>query len=152
MITVRPVLEIPSRVGFDLWPISDAEPYTFLTLDGHLASNEVGTAVMALAACNDIDPADDRPPRPDDLLGGFLHGLLAMDPLANRWTPWMSWRRTGFRPNWRGGDRERPVQALTSGNTLPAIPTGNQLTRTTTKNVSIRSASMTAEKSPTAPH
>ncbi|WP_327136318.1 hypothetical protein OG585_55450 (plasmid) [Streptomyces sp. NBC_01340] len=81
MITVRPVLEIPSRVGFDLWPISDAEPYTFLALDGHLASNEVGTAVMALAACNDIDPADDRPPRPDDLLGGFLHGLLTMDPL-----------------------------------------------------------------------
>ncbi|WP_406500800.1 hypothetical protein OG936_37315 [Streptomyces sp. NBC_00846] len=45
-----------------------------------------------------------------------------------------------------------PAQALTSGNTLPAIPTGNQLTRTITKNVSTRSASMTAEKSPTATH
>ncbi|MGP3636363.1 hypothetical protein ACTU45_23920 [Streptomyces sp. 24-1644] len=52
----------------------------------------------------------------------------------------------------RGWGREwpaPPTQALTSGNTLPAIPTGNQLTRTITKNVSIRSASMTAEKSPT---
>ncbi|WP_405914490.1 hypothetical protein [Streptomyces sp. NBC_00728] len=55
----------------------------------------------------------------------------------------------------RGSGREwpaLPAQALTSGNTLPAIPTGNQLTRTITKNVSIRSASMTAEKSPTATH
>lgn len=81
MITVRPVLEIPNRVGFDLWPVSAAEPYTFLALDGHLTPDEVGTAVMALAACNDIDPTDDRPPRPDDPLGSFLHGLLTMDPL-----------------------------------------------------------------------
>ncbi|MDX3855908.1 hypothetical protein [Streptomyces sp. AK02-01A] len=44
------------------------------------------------------------------------------------------------------------TQALISGNTLPAIPTGNQLTRTIAKNVSIRSASMTAEKSPTTTH
>ncbi|MEV1026479.1 hypothetical protein [Streptomyces sp. NPDC050264] len=81
MITVQPVLEVPSRVGFDLWPISDAEPFTFLALDGQLTPDEVSTAVMALAACNDIDPSDDRPPRPGDPLGGFLHGLLTMDPL-----------------------------------------------------------------------
>ncbi|MFE0044845.1 hypothetical protein [Streptomyces albireticuli] len=81
MITVRPVLEIPGHEGFALWPISDVEPYTFLALDGELAPDDVGTAVMALAACNDIDPEDDRPPRPEDPLGGFLHGLLTMDPL-----------------------------------------------------------------------
>ncbi|MFE5051292.1 hypothetical protein ACFRAI_33860 [Streptomyces sp. NPDC056637] len=81
MITVRPVLEIPCRLGFDLWPVSGAEPYTFLALDGHLAPDEVGTAVMAVAACNDVDPTDGLPPPPDDPLGGFLHGLLTMDPL-----------------------------------------------------------------------
>ncbi|WP_406424291.1 hypothetical protein [Streptomyces sp. NBC_01589] len=36
---------------------------------------------MAIAACNDIDPRDDRPPRPDDPLESFLHGLLTMDSL-----------------------------------------------------------------------
>ncbi|SFF97591.1 hypothetical protein SAMN02787118_114137 [Streptomyces mirabilis] len=81
VITVRPVLEIPSHGGFDLWPISDVEPYTFLALDGALATDDVGTAVMALAVCNDIDPGDDGPPRPNGPLGGFLHGLLTMDPL-----------------------------------------------------------------------
>ncbi|MFG2658700.1 hypothetical protein [Streptomyces sp. NPDC048425] len=81
VITVRPVLEIPNRVGFGLWPVSAAEPYKFLALDGHLTPDEVGTAVMALAACNDVDPTDDCPPRPDDPLGSFLHGLLTMDPL-----------------------------------------------------------------------
>ncbi|MFD0033769.1 hypothetical protein ACFVJK_37170 [Streptomyces sp. NPDC127172] len=62
-------------------PVSDAEPYTFAALEGHLTPDEVGTAVMSLAACDDVDPTDDRPPRPDDPLGGFLHGLLTMDPL-----------------------------------------------------------------------
>ncbi|MFE4695481.1 hypothetical protein ACFRIC_00170 [Streptomyces sp. NPDC056738] len=81
MIIVRPVLEIPSHESFDLWPVSDVTPYTFLALDGTLTPADVGTAVMALAACNDLDPGDDRPPRPDDPLGGFLHGLLTMDPL-----------------------------------------------------------------------
>lgn len=54
----------------------------------------------------------------------------------------------GLGPGW-------PVlltQALISDTTLPAIPTGNQLTRAIAKNVSIRSASMTAEKSPTTAH
>ncbi|MFF3889296.1 hypothetical protein [Streptomyces sp. NPDC001914] len=81
MITVRPVLEIPGHESFGLWPVSDVEPFTFLALDGTLAPDGVGTAVMALASCNDLDPGDDRPPRPDDPLGGFLHGLLTMDPL-----------------------------------------------------------------------
>lgn len=81
MITVRPVLEIPGHESFGLWPVSDVEPFTFLALDGTLAPDGVGTAVMALASCNDLDPGDDRPSRPDDPLGGFLHGLLTMDPL-----------------------------------------------------------------------
>ncbi|MCF3132207.1 hypothetical protein [Streptomyces olivochromogenes] len=81
MIIVRPVLEIPGHEGFDLWPISNAEPYSFLALDGELTPDDIGTAVMTLAACNDVDPGDDRPPRPADPLGGFLHGLLTMDPL-----------------------------------------------------------------------
>ncbi|HEY9368306.1 hypothetical protein [Streptomyces sp.] len=37
---------------------------------------------MRIAACNDIDPdahGDDRPPRPADPLGSFLHGLLTFD-------------------------------------------------------------------------
>ncbi|MFE0508820.1 hypothetical protein [Streptomyces sp. NPDC058964] len=81
MITVQPVLEIPPYEGFDLWPIAGVAPYSFLPLSGALTPNEVGTAVMALASCNDIDPGDDRPPRPDDRLGSFLHGLLTSDPL-----------------------------------------------------------------------
>ncbi|MFI6440813.1 hypothetical protein [Streptomyces sp. NPDC050759] len=81
MITVRPVLEICAPEGFDLWPVAAAEPYTFLPLGGELTQDEIGTAVMALASCNDLDPDDDRPPRPADPLGGFLHGLLTMDPL-----------------------------------------------------------------------
>ncbi|MFE7394889.1 hypothetical protein [Streptomyces sp. NPDC057582] len=81
MITIQPVLEIPTCEGFDLWPIAEIEPYAFLALHGALPSDQVGSAVMALAACNDLDPGDDRPPRPEDRLGSFLHGLLTMDPL-----------------------------------------------------------------------
>ncbi|MFD9004081.1 hypothetical protein ACFV0T_24475 [Streptomyces sp. NPDC059582] len=81
MITVQPVLEICAPEGFDLWPVVEFEPCAFLALGGSLAPDEVGTAVMALAACNDIDPGDERPPRPADPVGGFLHGLLTMDPL-----------------------------------------------------------------------
>lgn len=78
---MQPVLEISAPEGFDLWPIAEIEPYAFLALGGELAQDEIGTAVMALASCNDLDPDDDRPPRPADPLGSFLHGLLTMDPL-----------------------------------------------------------------------
>ncbi|WP_339134670.1 hypothetical protein WJM95_33600 [Streptomyces sp. f51] len=81
MITVRPVLEIPSHDSFGLWPVSDVPSYDFMALDGTLTPDAVGTAVMALAIGNDVDPGDDRPPRPGDPLGGFLHGLLTVDPL-----------------------------------------------------------------------
>ncbi|MFE0012645.1 hypothetical protein [Streptomyces erythrochromogenes] len=82
MIVLQPVLEIRARRdGFDLWPVAEAEPYGFLPLSGALSPAEVGTAVVSIAACNDCDPDDGRPPRPADPLGAFLHGLLTMDDL-----------------------------------------------------------------------
>ncbi|MFG2292253.1 hypothetical protein [Streptomyces sp. NPDC048603] len=81
MITMRPVLEIRSLEGFGLWPVAEVAPFSFLPLGRALAPDEIGTAVMALAACNDVDPGEEHPPRPADPLGGFLHGLLTMDPL-----------------------------------------------------------------------
>ncbi|MFE5482253.1 hypothetical protein [Streptomyces sp. NPDC056527] len=82
MIVMRPVLEMCVPEGFDLWPVAAVEPYGFLPLGGQLGPAEVGAAVMALAAGNNVDPDDDHhPPRPADPLGGFLHGLLTMDPL-----------------------------------------------------------------------
>ncbi|MFE7093938.1 hypothetical protein [Streptomyces erythrochromogenes] len=80
MILLQPVLEIQTmRDGFDLWPVAELEPYGFLPLSGGLSPQEVGTAVMSIAACNDWQPDDGRPPRPTDPLGAFLHGLLTMD-------------------------------------------------------------------------
>ncbi|MER5966540.1 hypothetical protein [Streptomyces sp. NPDC002057] len=80
---MQPVLETYAPDGFALWPVAETEPFGYLTLSGGLTSAEVGTAVMRIAACNDIDPAphaaDDRPPRPTDPLGSFLHGLLTFD-------------------------------------------------------------------------
>lgn len=64
---------------------------------------------------------------------------------ATWWTPWMSRWRAGFGPEVAGAPRAGPDQR----NTHPAIPTGNKPTRTITKNVSSRPASMTAEKPPT---
>ncbi|MFD6225809.1 hypothetical protein ACFWFZ_02830 [Streptomyces sp. NPDC060232] len=81
MIVIQPVLEIQARDGFALWPVAGAEPYAFLPLSGALSPAEVGTAVMSIAACNDCEPDDGRPPRPADPLGAFLHGLLTMDDL-----------------------------------------------------------------------
>lgn len=79
---MQPVLEIYTPDGFDLWPVAEIEPFSYLPLSGELAPAEVGTAVMRIAGCNDIDPEqDDRPPRPADPLGSFLHGLLTFDNL-----------------------------------------------------------------------
>ncbi|MFD8705376.1 hypothetical protein ACFV1W_22635 [Kitasatospora sp. NPDC059648] len=79
MIVMQPVLEIRAPDGFDLWPVAEIEPTGFLPLSGGLSPAEVGTAVMRIADCNDIDPDGDRPPRPDDPLDSFLHGLLTFD-------------------------------------------------------------------------
>ncbi|MCC3779838.1 hypothetical protein [Streptomyces sp. UNOB3_S3] len=81
MIVIQPVLEIYAPDGFDLWPVAEIEPFGFLPLSGGLSPAEVGTAVMRIAECNDIDPDGDRPPRPADALGSFLHGLLTFDDL-----------------------------------------------------------------------
>ncbi|MER6916490.1 hypothetical protein ABT354_32950 [Streptomyces sp. NPDC000594] len=79
VIVMQPVLEThPS--DFDLWPVAGVDRHGYLTLSGELGPAEIGTAVMGIAACNDIDPVqDDRPPRPADPLGSFLHGLLTFD-------------------------------------------------------------------------
>ncbi len=85
VIVMHPVLEIYAPDGFALWPVVEGEPFRYLALSGELTSPEVGTAVMRIAGCNDITPdpdaGDDRPPRPADPLGSFLHGLLTFDSL-----------------------------------------------------------------------
>ncbi|MFJ8843302.1 hypothetical protein ACIRFF_10405 [Streptomyces cyaneofuscatus] len=78
---MEPVLEVHAPDGFGLWPVAGTTPSGFLPLGGELSSAEVGTAVMAIAACNDIDPDGDRPPRPATAPGSFLHGLLTFDDL-----------------------------------------------------------------------
>ncbi|MFD7324801.1 hypothetical protein ACFV9D_27555 [Streptomyces sp. NPDC059875] len=86
MIVMQPVLEFYAPDGFAFWPVVEGEPFRYLALSGELTSAEVGTAVMRIAECNDIDPdpnaGDDRPPRPADPLGSFLHGLLTFDSLC----------------------------------------------------------------------
>ncbi len=82
MISVQPVLERYTPDGFDLWTVAEVEPLGFLALSGALSPAEVGTAVMRIAGCNDIDPEDDRPPRPADALDSFLHGLLTFGNLS----------------------------------------------------------------------
>jgi len=81
VIVMQPVLEIVTPEGFDLWPVAEIEPFSFLPLSGELSPAEVGTAVMRIVGCNDSDPDGDRPPRPADPLGSFLHGLLTFDSL-----------------------------------------------------------------------
>lgn len=81
MLVVQPVLEVYACDDFALWPVAGAGSYGFLPLSGTLTPAEAGTAVMRIAQCNDVDPDGDRPPRPADPLGAFLHGLLTMDSL-----------------------------------------------------------------------
>ncbi|MFF4457865.1 hypothetical protein [Streptomyces goshikiensis] len=78
---MQPVLEMNTPDGFDLWPVAETEQFSFLPLSGGLSPAEIGTALMRIAACNDIDPDDDGdlPPRPTEPLNGFLHGLLNLD-------------------------------------------------------------------------
>ncbi|MGW4914550.1 hypothetical protein [Streptomyces sp. NPDC004270] len=42
--------------GFALWPVAEIESFSYLPVSGELASAEVGTAVMRIVGCNDIDP------------------------------------------------------------------------------------------------
>lgn len=61
MIAMRPVLEMNTPDGFGLWPVVETERFGFLPLGGDLSPAEVGTALMRIAACNDVDPADHGP-------------------------------------------------------------------------------------------
>ncbi len=82
---MQPVLEIYVPADFSLWPVAEGESSGFMALSGRLTSAEVGTVLMLIARCNDIDPdpgaGDDRLPRPADPLASFLHGLLTFDDL-----------------------------------------------------------------------
>ncbi|MFF9340348.1 hypothetical protein ACF1CG_11420 [Streptomyces sp. NPDC014773] len=78
---MQPVLETYAPDGFDLWPVAKVQSFAFLPLSGELSPAEVGTALMRIADCNDIDPDGDRPPRPANPLDSFLHGLLTFDNL-----------------------------------------------------------------------
>ncbi|MFJ6083909.1 hypothetical protein ACIQI8_21155 [Streptomyces sp. NPDC092369] len=85
---MQPVLEMTATDGFDLWPVTESTSYGFLPLSGELSPLEVGTAVMRMADCNDVDtdcnavdPDGDRPPRPVAVLDSFLHGLLTCESL-----------------------------------------------------------------------
>ncbi|MEU1593014.1 hypothetical protein ABZ468_09140 [Streptomyces sp. NPDC005708] len=78
---MQPVLEMNPTQGFDLWPVAEIESLDFLPLSGELSPTEVGTAVMRIAGCNDVDPDGDQPPPPATALDSFLHGLLTFDTL-----------------------------------------------------------------------
>lgn len=73
---MQPVLEISAADGFALWPVGEHESYGYLVLNGELTPAEVGTAVMQIADCNDLEPQEEHGPCPNDPLGTFLHGLL----------------------------------------------------------------------------
>ncbi|MFD9789116.1 hypothetical protein ACFWYX_34965 [[Kitasatospora] papulosa] len=75
---MQPVLEISAAADFALWPVSEHESYGYLVLNGELTPAEVGTAVMQIAVCNDLEPQEEHGPCPNDPLGTFLHGLLTM--------------------------------------------------------------------------
>ncbi|MCL7425355.1 hypothetical protein [Streptomyces sp. YS415] len=78
---MQPVLEVCAPDGFDLWPVAEFKPLELLPLSCGLSPAEVGTALMCIAGCNDLDPDGDRPPRPAAALDSFLHGLLTFDTL-----------------------------------------------------------------------
>lgn len=80
MITLQPVLELAASDSFALWPIAEVQTYGFMALCGELTSAEVGTAIMRIAQCNDMDDeVNGLPPRPADPIASFLHGLLFYD-------------------------------------------------------------------------
>lgn len=82
MIVMHPVLEVYSLRGFDLWPVGAPTDGGFLHLHAGLSPTAVGTAVMRIASCNDIELLPEgHPPRPQAPVDGFLHGLLTLDEL-----------------------------------------------------------------------
>ncbi|MER6110663.1 hypothetical protein [Streptomyces hirsutus] len=83
MIVLQPVLKVYTPTSFSLWPIAKTEqPYGFMPLDGTLSAAEVGTAVMHITECNDVEPeVGSHPQKPADPLDSFLHGLLTLNDL-----------------------------------------------------------------------
>lgn len=53
---MQPVLETRAPDDFSLWPVVEGASSRFTELSGNLTSAEVGTALMLIARCNDIDP------------------------------------------------------------------------------------------------
>ncbi|MGW1464532.1 hypothetical protein ACWCPT_09305 [Streptomyces sp. NPDC002308] len=81
-MVMQPVLEIFADADdFALWPVGEHQPYGYLVLNGELTPAEVGTAVMQIADCNDVESEEEHGPCPTDPLGRFLHGLLTMPDL-----------------------------------------------------------------------
>ncbi|MEE1831815.1 hypothetical protein [Streptomyces sp. SP17KL33] len=78
---MQPVLEIAAADGFALWPIGEHESYGYLALHGQLTPEQVGTAIMRIAECNDFEPEEEHGPCPSDPIGVFLHGMLTMPDL-----------------------------------------------------------------------
>ncbi|WP_327187481.1 hypothetical protein [Streptomyces sp. NBC_01334] len=76
---MQPVLEMHAPDGFDLWPVADFEPFSFLRLSGELSPAEVGAVVMRIADYNEVDSDDDHIPRPANALGSYLRGLLTLE-------------------------------------------------------------------------
>ncbi|GAA1446144.1 hypothetical protein GCM10009602_32060 [Nocardiopsis tropica] len=83
MIVVHPVVELHFRGGFSLWPVGEPAVFDFLRLHGGMSPVDIGTAVMLIVACNDVEDLfpGEGPPRPADPLDGFLHPLLTTDQL-----------------------------------------------------------------------
>ncbi|MEU6232890.1 hypothetical protein [Kitasatospora sp. NPDC047058] len=89
---MQPVLEIVTPDEFTRWPVGAHEPYGLLPLGGSMSPADVGTAVLSLAAGNDVDdededgeddgPDEERPARPADPLGALLHGLFTKEYLT----------------------------------------------------------------------
>lgn len=79
MTDIQPVLEVFKPEEFSLWPVAWSKRFGYLPLRSPLESIEVSTAVMGIAEANEVDHEGDRPPRPADPLGGFLHSVLTME-------------------------------------------------------------------------
>lgn len=77
MIVVQPVLEIEIADGFALWPVAEWKPFTFMPLHAALTADEVGAAVMTVAAYYRTQADEEAAPtRSVDPVGHFVRALL----------------------------------------------------------------------------
>ncbi|GAB2840358.1 hypothetical protein GCM10022221_44680 [Actinocorallia aurea] len=82
MLEMRAALEVARFRGFGLWPVAEVDELGFFVLDRGLGAPEVGMVVMQIADTNNVAPAPGDPPRPQEPVGAFLHGLLTSDDLV----------------------------------------------------------------------